>query len=76
MIYINFFYWYIIQMMRFNHVFSDAPSGGYGIYVVLHVAYGRTYVEATQDDGLQSALGEAMLGGVVELIGKGNVGMP
>ena len=32
--------------MRFNCVFSDAPSSGYGIYVALHVAYGQTYVEA------------------------------
>ena len=65
--------------MHFNRVFGDAPSSGYGIYVVLHVAYGWTYVEATQDDGQllsRGALGEDVLGGVVELIGEGNVGMP
>ena len=33
-------------MMCFNYVFGDAPWGGYGIYVVLHVAYVRTYVKA------------------------------
>ena len=38
-------------MISFNRVFGDAPSSGYGIYVVLHVAYEQTYVEATYDDG-------------------------
>ena len=27
-------------------IFGDTPSSVYGIYVILHVAYGRTYVEA------------------------------
>ena len=66
-------------MMRFNIVFGDAPSGGYGIYVVLYVVYGRTYVETVQDDGLlisRGASGKVVLGGVVELIGESNVGMP
>ena len=36
-----------MQMMRFNIAFGDAPSGGYGIYVVLHVIYGRIYGEVT-----------------------------
>ena len=66
-------------MMRFNRVFGDAPLGDYGIYVVLHVVYRQTYVKATQDDGLlllRGALGEAVLGGVVELIEEGNVGIP
>ena len=27
----------------FTMVFGDTPSGVYGIYVVLHVTYGRTY---------------------------------
>ena len=30
----------------FNTVFGDTPSSVYGIYVVLHVTYGQTYVEA------------------------------
>ena len=58
--------------MCFNHIFGDAPSSGYGIYIVLCVAYGRTYVKATEDNGLlllKNALGEAVLGGVVELTG-------
>ena len=38
-------YLYIIQMMCFNPVFSDAPSGGYGIYVVLHIVHGQTYAK-------------------------------
>ena len=38
-------YCHIIQMMCFNRDFGDAPSGGYDIYVVLHVVYGWTYVE-------------------------------
>ena len=29
----------------FNTVFGDKPSDVYGIYVVLHVAYGRIYIE-------------------------------
>ena len=32
--------------MCFNTVFGDAPSSGYSIYVVLHVAYGQTYIDA------------------------------
>ena len=66
-------------MMCFNTSFDDAPLGGYGIYVVLHVAYRRTYIKATQDDGLllsRGALNKAVLGEIVELIGNGNVGMP
>ena len=66
-------------MVHFNCVFGDAPSGGYGIYVVLHVTYRWTYVEATQDDGLlfsRGAPSEAMLGEVVELTGEGNVRRP
>ena len=66
-------------MICFNHVFGDALLGGYGIYVVLHVVYRRTYVEVTLDDGLlfsRDAPGEAILGEVVELIGEGKVGMP
>ena len=72
-------YCHIIQMMYFNHVFGDAPLGGFGIYVILHVAYGRTYVEIAYDDGLllsRGALCEAVLGRVVELVGKDNVEMP
>ena len=34
-------------MMRLNCLFGNAPLGGYGIYVVLHVANEWTYVEAT-----------------------------
>ena len=52
-------------MMCFNTSFDDAPLGGYGIYVVLHVAYGRTYVEVVQDDGLlfsRGFSGEVVLG--------------
>ena len=52
-------------MMCFNSVFGDTPSSVYGIYVVLHVAYGRTYVNATYDDGLlflRGAPSEAELG--------------
>ena len=30
----------------FYHGFCDTPLGVYGIYVVLHVAYGQTYVVA------------------------------
>ena len=31
----------------FNTIFfCDAPLGGYFIYVILHDAYGRTYVDA------------------------------
>ena len=54
-------------------------SSGYDIYVVLHVAYGRTYVEVAYNDGLllsRGASGEALLGGVVVPIEEGNVGMP
>ena len=29
-----------------NTVSGDAPSGGYGVYVILYVAYGRNYGEA------------------------------
>ena len=53
-------------MRCFNIVFGDTPLGVYGIYVVLYVTYGRTYVEATQNDGLlltRGAPGEAVLGG-------------
>ena len=38
-------------MICFTTVFGDTPLGDYDIYVVLHVAYGRTYVEAAYDDG-------------------------
>ena len=31
--------------MHFNCVFNEVPSGGYGIYVVLYVAYDLAYVE-------------------------------
>ena len=37
---------YNILMIYFTIVFGDTPSGVYGIYVVLHVTYERTYVEA------------------------------
>ena len=50
-IYILVYYSYTILMIYFTIVFGDTPSGVYGIYVVLHVTYGRTYVKATQDDG-------------------------
>ena len=40
-IYIDFIMDICIQMMHFNTVFGDAPSGGYDIYVVLHVTYGE-----------------------------------
>ena len=66
-------------MMSLNCVFGDAPSSGYGIYVVLHVAYRQTYVDAVYDDWLlllRGASCEAVLGGVVELTGEGNVGTP
>ena len=38
-------------MICFITIFGDTPSGIYGIYVVLHVVYGQTYVEAVKDDG-------------------------
>ena len=60
-------------MLCLNTVFGDIPSSVYGIYVVLHVAYGRNYVEAIQDDGfllLRVALGDAVFGGVGELTGR------
>ena len=65
--------------MDFNCVFGDAPLGGYGIYIVLHVAYGRTYVKAVYDDGLllsRDVSNETVLSGVVEVTEEGNVGMP
>ena len=65
--------------MHFSYVFGDAPSDGYEIYVVLHVTYGWTYVEAAHDDFLplsRGALSEVVLGGVDELIEEGNMGMP
>ena len=34
-----------ILMICFTTIFGDTPLGVYGIYVVLHVMYGRTYVE-------------------------------
>ena len=66
-------------MMCFNRVFGDASLDGYSIYIVLHVAYEWTYVKTAWDDGLllsRGALGEAILGGVVELTKEGNMGMP
>ena len=45
------YFGYTILMICFTTVFGDTPSSVYGIYVVLHVTYGRTYVEAAQDDG-------------------------
>ena len=66
-------------MMSFNLLFSDVPSGGYDFYVVLHFAYGQTYVDATWDDWLLFSRGascEAILGGVVELTEEDNIGMP
>ena len=36
---------YTILMIYFNTVFDDTPSSVYGIYVILHVTYGWTYVE-------------------------------
>ena len=63
-------------MMCFNRIFGDASLDGYGVYAVLRVAYGRTYVELVQDDGLlisRDATGEAVLGMVTELTGKGNM---
>ena len=44
-IYTLVYYGYTILMIYFNTIFSDTPSGVYDIYVVLHVTYGRTYVE-------------------------------
>ena len=41
-----FCYGYVILMRCFKMVFGDTPLGVYGIYVVLHVAYGQTYVKA------------------------------
>ena len=78
MIYIDFLIGILYKLCVLT-VFCDALLGGYVIYVVLHVAYGRTYLEAAYDDGLllsRGALGEVILGGVVELTGEGNVGMP
>ena len=52
-------------MMCFNTIFGDTPSSVYGIYVVLYVTYGRTYVKVTYDDGLlfsRGASGEAIFG--------------
>ena len=43
-VYVGLFRTYYIDDM-FKHDFGDTPSGVYGIYVVFHVAYGRTYVE-------------------------------
>ena len=34
-------------MLCLNTVFGDIPSSVYGIYVVLYVAYGQTYGDAT-----------------------------
>ena len=36
--------------MCFNSNFGDTASGVYSIYVVLHVAYGQTYVVDAYDD--------------------------
>ena len=44
-IYMLIYYGYTILMIYFTIVFGNTTSGVYGIYVVLHVTYGRTYVE-------------------------------
>ena len=53
-------------MMCFNRAFGDAPLGGYDIYVILNITYGRIYVKVAYDDGLLLSKGtpsEAVLGG-------------
>ena len=42
---------YTILVIYFTTIFGDTFLGVYGIYVELHVTYGRTYVEPTLDDG-------------------------
>ena len=49
--YILVYYGHVILMICFTTIFGDTPLGVYDIYVVLHVAYGWTYVDATYDDG-------------------------
>ena len=44
--YMLVYYEHAVLMIYFTTVFGDTLSGVYGIYVVLYVAYGRTYVEA------------------------------
>ena len=43
--YMLVYYGHVILMICFTMGFGDTSLGGYGIYVVLHVAYGWTYVE-------------------------------
>ena len=45
------YYGYTILMIYFITVSDDTPSGVYGIYVVLHVAYGQTFVKIVYDGG-------------------------
>ena len=42
---------YTILMIYFTAIFGDTTSSVYGIYVILHITYGRTYVMAAYDDG-------------------------
>ena len=44
--YMLVYYEHAILMIGFTMVFGDTPYGVYGIYVVLHVAYGQTYLKA------------------------------
>ena len=39
-------YGHAILMICFTTIFGDTSSDVYGIYIVLHVAYGQTYVDA------------------------------
>ena len=52
-------------MMCFNRAFGDAPLGGYDIYVILNITYGRIYVKVAYDDdfSFRKAPGEDVLGG-------------
>ena len=37
---------HVILMICFTTIFGDTLLSVYGIYVILHVMYGRTYVDA------------------------------
>ena len=43
--YILIYYGYAILLICFTTIFGMHFLGGYGIYVILHVVYGRIYVE-------------------------------
>ena len=58
-------------MIYFTTIFGDTPLSVYGIYVVLHVTYGRTYVEALYDDGFSFQVGSGW-----DFIGRGLMSSP